>query len=232
MDNKMKLGLMLVLFCGLSVLFQNVSVSHISGESKPFTMFEFIAPTSVALFSPVIGIAVLLFSEVIQRFLLNSFDYSLFSIARLFTLVAAAYYFGTVLKDKRFGLVVPVAGMLLFWMHPVGAQAWFYALLWLIPIAATFLSGNLLFRSLGATFQAHVIGSVAYLYFASSFGPEYWAALIPLVLVERLTYAAGIALTFVAFNSVLEFAKNEYKFSLPGIHSEAKYSLVHAKKEE
>jgi hypothetical protein len=232
MDNKIKLGALLLLFCGLSILFQNIAVSHISKDSKPFTMFEFIAPTSVALFSPVIGILALLFSEFVQKFLLNQFDYSLFSIARLFTLVAAAYYFGTVLRDKKFGIIVPIIGMLLFWMHPVGAQAWMYALLWIIPIAATFLSTNILFRSLGATFQAHVIGSVAYLYFASSFGPEYWMALIPLVLVERMTYAAGIALTFVAFNSLLELAKNEYGFRIPGVQSEARYALVHAKKEE
>ncbi|MEM4272458.1 MAG: hypothetical protein QXH30_02615 [Candidatus Bilamarchaeaceae archaeon] len=231
MDNKAKLGLLLLLFCALSVVFQNITVSHIAKDSRPFTMFEFIAPTSVALFSPAVGVAAILFSEFIQRFVLNQFEYSLFNVVRLFTLVAAAYYFGTVLKDKKFGIVLPIAGMLLFWIHPVGAQAWAYALLWIIPIAATFLSGNLLFRSLGATFQAHVIGSVAYLYLASSFGPEYWMALIPLVLVERATYAAGIALTFIAFNSLLEFAKSEWKVSLPGVHVEKQYSLLRAKKE-
>ena len=223
MDNKLKLCLAVLLFCGLALVFQNVTLSHISKDSKPFTMFEFTAPTAVALFSPILGIGVILLSEFVQKFLLNQFDYSLFSVVRLFTLVAAAYYFGTVLKDKKFGLIVPVAGMILFWMHPVGAQAWMYALLWIIPIAATFLSNNLFMRSLGATFQAHVIGSVAYLYLASSFGPEYWIALIPLVMIERLTYAAGISLTFVAFNSALEFARNEYGFRVGGVAGEAKY---------
>jgi hypothetical protein len=94
-----------------------------------------------------------------------------------------------------------------FIIHPVGAQAWYYSLYWLIPVAASLLPENLLLRSLGATFTAHAVGGVIWLYTLPS-TPGFWTALIPVVAFERIVFAAGIAASFVVFNTVLHKLEN------------------------
>ena len=113
--------------------------------------------------------------------------------------------------------------MLLFWMHPIGRQAGFYPLYWLIPVAAAFYKQNIFARSLGATFTAHAVGSVAFLY-AFNLPFEVWAALIPVVAVERLAFASGITVSYYAMNTVLEIAST--KVDLSCLHIEKKYALV------
>lgn len=232
MDNRIKLGLFFVLFSALSLVFFSVNLTYLVGaQQESFTMFQFIGPVGAGLFSPLIGIVSVLFVEILNGVVLNPFQFTWFDFARFFPMVAAAYYFGTVKNDKKFGIALPLIGMALFWMNPVGAQAWGYALLWLIPIAATFLSGNLYLRSLGATFQAHIVGSIAFLYTISMPAAAWWA-LIPIVLIERGMFAAGISLTYVAFNSVLGAAENAFHWKVPGVHVEKQYALLKEKKEE
>ena len=97
--------------------------------------------------------------------------------------------------------------MLLFWMHPGGQPAWFYALYWLIPIAAALkYNDKLVTKAIGATFTAHAIGSIAYLY-AFNLGPEVWLALIPVVAIERLLFTSGIITSYVMLNTVLDRMK-------------------------
>ncbi len=221
-----------MLFSALSLLFFSVNLTYLVGaQEQSFNMFQFIGPIGAGIFGPVIGIFAVVFVEIVNGLFLNSFQFSLFNVARFFPMLAAAYYFGTVKNDKRFGIALPLIGMALFWMNPVGAEAWGYALLWLIPIAATFLSDNLYLRSLGTTFQAHIVGSVAFLYTINMPAAAWWA-LIPIVLIERGLFAAGISLTYVAFNSILEFAANAYDLRIPGVQTESRYALAQAKKEE
>jgi len=112
--------------------------------------------------------------------------------------------------------------MVLFALHPVGGQAWVYSLYWLIPVIATFFPERLAGRALGATFTAHAVGSVAYLYMFQS-TPAFWLALIPVVAVERLLFASGISVSYVALNSLL--AKVENKFDLRALSIDRRYVL-------
>jgi hypothetical protein len=57
-------------------------------------------------------------------------------------------------------------------------------------------------NSLGATFTAHAIGGVTFLY-AFNLPAETWIALIPVVFLERMLFTGGIALSYVAMNSLV-----------------------------
>lgn len=103
---------------------------------------------------------------------------------------AAAIYFATPNRFLRCGL--PFLCMILFLIHPVGLAAAPYSFYWVIPM----LIGTGLFRSLyaaalGATFTAHAVGSVIWLY-TVPMEPSAWLALIPQVALERITFAAGL----------------------------------------
>ncbi|MBU0592034.1 hypothetical protein KKD40_07460, partial [Candidatus Micrarchaeota archaeon] len=147
-------------------------------------------------------------------------ELTILNFVRLFPMVLAAIYFGS---KKREIAYIPLICMLLFWMHPNGAASWYYALYWLIPLAATFYKQNLFVRSLGTTFTAHAIGSTAFLY-AFNLPAEVWIALIPVVAMERLAFASGITISYYAINSVLSaFAS---KVNLSFLNIEKKYSLI------
>lgn len=57
-------------------------------------------------------------------------------------------------------------------------------------------------RSLGATFTAHAVGGAAWIW-AFNLPASVWQGLIPVVISERLLFAAGIAATFVLTKKVL-----------------------------
>ncbi len=235
MEKKIKLGIFLLLFAVLSLIFYNINLTYVVGaDEQSFTLFQFVGPVSAGFVSPFLAVFMILGVEVVQKVLINDFTFSAFSVARFLPMLAAAYYFGVVKKDKRFGIAIPILGMILFWMHPIGAQAWGYALLWLIPIVATvFAAKHLFLRSLGATFQAHVVGSVAFLY-TIGMPAEAWWALIPIVLVERGMFAAGISITYITFSSVLEYVAQMLKWNMGFLNPDGKFvpHVQHHKKEE
>jgi hypothetical protein len=127
------------------------------------------------------------------------------SLAKLTPMMFAAYYFwknGSRAFEDKLSLIVPAVAILAFWFHPIGQQAWFYALYWLIPIAVKFLPDKLFLRSLGSTFTAHSVGSVLFLYTTPTTS-LFWIALIPIVAIERLSFASGISVAHVVFTTAL-----------------------------
>lgn len=96
-------------------------------------------------------------------------------------------------RDMVVAAVLPVACMILFVIHPVGSQAWPYALYWLIPVALCFVQDATWSRALQSSFVAHAVGSVIWLY-SGSISAEVWMSLIPLVAFERLLMAFGIVI--------------------------------------
>ena len=135
-------------------------------------------------------------------------------------MVLAAVYFGS--KSKKTA-IVPLLCIVLFWLHPVGHQAWIYPLYWLVPVIGLFWArDNLLMRSLGTTFTAHAVGSTAFLY-VYGMTPEFWLALIPVVFVERVLFALGISVSFVAANTVI------HKAGLPFLNVDPRYVLTRDK---
>ncbi|MDD2655259.1 MAG: hypothetical protein PHQ80_01160 [Candidatus ainarchaeum sp.] len=228
MDKKLKLGIFLVLFSVLSFAFSTVNLSYIVGsQQQSFTMFQFAGPVGGGIMGPGIGALSAIAVDFASKLFLGKFAWDAISFIRLFTVAAAAVCFGMVRAKKWAGIAIPLAGMLLFWLNPVGAEAWGYAFLWLIPIVATFFASNLFMRSLASTFQAHVVGSIAFLYLIGLPAAAWWA-LIPLVLVERCLFASGMCVTYVSLNSIIALVQE--RFAGAGfVRVEPAYSLVRVK---
>lgn len=89
-------------------------------------------------------------------------------------------------------LGIPALCMVLFMTHSVGLYAFPYALYWLIPIVLYLKQSTSLFaQALKSTFIAHAVGSIIWLY-TMPMTAAAWLALIPVVAVERLTFALGM----------------------------------------
>ncbi len=194
----------LVLFTVLALVGMNINFSSIIGqENQFFTLYQFFGPIAGG-FLGIWGAAAVLGAQIVN-FVMVGKEVDLINLLRLLPMVFAAIYFSRNgvrgLKDGL-GIAVPLLAMLAFWLHPVGQQAWIYALWWVIPIAAKLLPDNLVLRSLGATFTAHCIGSVIWLW-TIPMAPEVWLALIPVVAFERGLFALGIAGSYVLFTNVL-----------------------------
>ena len=56
---------------------------------------------------------------------------------------------------------------------------------------------------MGSTFTAHAVGSTAFLY-AFSLPASVWIGLIPIVFMERMLFSAGIWVTYLVINTVLD----------------------------
>ncbi|MBU0586231.1 hypothetical protein KJ780_01850 [Candidatus Micrarchaeota archaeon] len=205
------------------VLMQVQFTSILGVESKSFNLFQFIGPIAAATLGLGLGVVAVLGIQIINAIVLGkALDIS--SLVFMLPMVFAALYFGT--KNKASALVAAMC-MVLFWISPVGAQVWFYPLFWLIPIAASFYKQNIIARSMGATFTAHAVGSVIYLY-AFNIPAEVWAMLPPVVVVERFTFTAGIVLTYYAVNTLLEVLTA--KTGVSAWNVEKKYAIQLAKK--
>lgn len=192
-----------IIFTILGLIAFQISIDRIIGSNQNFTLFEFLAPTGGMFLGPIMGAA----SAFVVGFLnLIIFHKSLdfLAIALFLPPMLAAVYFG--LKQKSTAIIFPIC-IILFWLNPIGRQAWIYPLIWLIPFVATFFKKRLVFNSLGATFTAHATGSVIFLYM---FGltPSIWMSLIPIVFIERGVFTFGIWTSCLAFNTILDKLTN------------------------
>lgn len=210
---------MFALVFGIAALLAlNINVSHIKGsQSQSFKLFQLVAPTAGAFLGPVLGPLAALGAEVLDSVLLGK-AFTLSSLLFMFPVLGAVYYFSAYAKSGSksdlLSTAIPLAAISAFVLHPVGSQAAFYSLFWVIPLVVKLLPENLFLRSVGSTFTAHAIGSVFWLYLFQT-TPAFWLALIPVVMLERLTFAFGISASFLAFNNVLGLAESKFK-SLSG----------------
>ncbi|MFH1408365.1 MAG: hypothetical protein ABIH34_00495 [Nanoarchaeota archaeon] len=196
----------IALFLVFGVFTSQINFAAILGaEGQHFTLFQFFAPIAGA-FLGFIGIGLVLLTELINHTVMGK-EFILLNIIRLFPLLFATYYFSKVRK-AWFGVAVPVAAMILFWLHPTGQAAWPYALLWLVPIVAVFFP-SVLARSFGATFTAHAVGSVTWLY-TVPMEAGVWIGLIPTVLYERTLFALGIAGSYWIMNVMLHYVNERW----------------------
>ena len=221
-------GLAFVMLFSLLVLAANqVNFSPILGgaTNKSFTLFQFIGPVAGGFLGAGIGALSVLLAEVISFAWLGT-SINLLNIALLAPMLAATAYFALYSRGKFAGALVSLVCMVAFIAHPVGQQAWIYSLYWLIPAIALALPEHLFLRSLGSTFTAHSIGSVVWLYaFPST--PAFWLALIPVVAVERLLFASGISISYVALNAL--FARVETIAKSGFVTLERRYTLAPAR---
>lgn len=195
--------LFLVIFTILGLIALQVSISHIVGSSQKFTLFEFLGPVGGMFLGPILGAASAFFVRALNIVILQQ-PIDFLTVIRFLPAMLAAVYFG--LNKKKTAIIFPVC-MALFLLNPIGRQAWVYPLIWLVPFAATFGKKRLILNSLGATFTAHAVGSVIFLY---SFGltPAIWVSLIPVVFIERGLFALGIWVSCLALNTILDKLTN------------------------
>jgi hypothetical protein len=215
----------LSIFIGLGFILLQVSFTNIIGSDQKFSLFDFFAPTIgmfLASFWGAISVVIIKFANA----LISGQSIDTITIIRFFPLALAALYFG-VRKYKKLVAIIPIICMIMFIMHPEGRGAWVYSLYWLIPVAAVFAKKSLIFNSLGATFTAHAVGSTAFLY-ALNLPSGVWIALIPIVFIERMLFTGGIAVSYVAMNTMVDYLAG--KFSIASLKKLVRPEYTFSKK--
>ena len=203
--NKRKI-LFSIIFTTLGLIAFQISIDHIIGSSQSFTLFEFLAPVGGMFLGPILGAISAFVVRALNIIILHQ-PLNLLTVIRFLPAMLGAVYFG--LKQKKIAIVFPIC-ILLFLLNPIGRQAWMYSLIWLIPFIATFFKKRLILNSLGATFTAHAVGSVIFLY-SFSLAPAIWISLIPIVFIERGFFTIGIWFSCLALNTILDKA-TDFKF--------------------
>ncbi len=189
-----------LLFVAFAILSYHVRIFKIWGAEGSFSAYSFFGALPSAFLGPIFGVISIIFSQLLHRVIEGKALFtSLFGLARFFIMPIASLYFAYYNKTKLVSLI-PVLFFILFVIHP--SSSIFYALYWLIPIVSPFISKNLFLRSLSTTFVAHAVGSTAFIYLIKS-TPEFWISLIPVVALERLTFGAGIAFSYLLFTNLL-----------------------------
>lgn len=201
-------GVLFIAVFSIAVLIADqVRFSAVWGApNQYFTLFQFVGPIAGGFLGAIAGVVSVLFAQILS-FLYFGKELNLLNILRLTPMLFAAYYFAKFVNKKgingNYALLAPIAAILLFITNPIGSQVWYFALFWTIPIiAALFFQNNLFARSLGASFTAHSIGGVIWLLTVPT-NPGFWAALVPVVIYERLVFAAGISVSYIAFTTAL-----------------------------
>ena len=206
--------LFIVLFTAMVFIGMRINFSPVLGvENQFFTLFQFFGPIAGAFLGPVYGVITVLGAELADFFIAGE-AWSVINLIRLTPMLFASYYFGT---KKKHTLLIPVLAGLAYLMHPVGRQAWAYSLFWLIPIAVKVLPekfDNIIGKSLGATFTAHAVGSAAFVWSIQT-TPDLWISLLPIVIVERTLFTAGIAASYYTMNAVLHTLIEKFSWKIP-----------------
>ncbi len=182
------IGYFLFLISVLTVFITKlIPLSFIIGSQKAF----FSATTSLSLLVAAHSNLWMLLFFLIPLKDLSIAQLGLFLLNRIPLFFAAwSYRMPTAITS----MVVPLNCFLLFILHPMGAQAWPYALYWFIPVVIYTLGYHTIFlKALSSVFVAHALGSVIWLY-THDMSPEIWLALIPIVAIERLLMALGVLL--------------------------------------
>ena len=161
-----------------------------------FSLRNCIAPLSGG-FGGLLGVSLFFTFNAAAVFLFKgAIPFSYLAYSGIPTFFSSLYW----ASDSRFmRAVVPAMCMILFWLHPIGIQAFPYALFWLIPFFYAFKKNQILFVTcLASTFTAHAVGSVLWLY-TTSMQASYWYSLMPIVPLERMLFATGMYVAYRLF---------------------------------
>lgn len=214
------------LYTALAAVASRINFSALVGaKNQFFTLFQFFGPIAGGILGPLFGpLSVLAASAtgVLTSLASTGARPDTLTLLRLLPMVVAAWYFGSRKGSlsMKLSLAVPAACIALFLLHPVGRQVWFYSLFWTIPILAALFHQRLFAKSLGATFTAHAVGGALWIW-TVPMSPEAWVGLIPVVIYERLLFAAGIAASFVAATTLL----SKLESRLPWLEIDKRYVL-------
>lgn len=156
-----------------------------------FSATSIISPLSGA-FGGVIGSSMVLVVSLMLRLLMMGFI-GFHVIAYHIPGFFAALAWTT--RSKWFHIGLPALCMALFIAHPIGYSAMPYSFYWFIPMILSFVRPVLFVRALGSTFIAHAVGSVIWIYTVPMTAAS-WYALLPIVPVERITFALGMVAVY------------------------------------
>lgn len=191
-------------FTVLGLIALQIPFTRLLGSNVKFTLFDFLAPTAGAFLSTAPGVLSVLLMQVIN-YVLHGSQFDAGGIIRLLPTLFAVAYFA---KKRTLNWIIPVLAIIGFNLNPIGRSAWQYSIFWLIPIAAHFYRKNLFVKSLGATFTAHAVGGVLWVW-VFGLSKAMWLALIPQVIIERTLMAAGITAFYLVMKYTLNWAKKK-----------------------
>ncbi|MCB9493787.1 MAG: hypothetical protein H6679_05950 [Epsilonproteobacteria bacterium] len=195
MNNRIQQLCSALLWSGATYVSSCIKISTLVGSSKfMLSPFAFIVPLVGGLFSPISSVVCFIASWGLLH-TLGAKPLVTMGIPTLFATLSLALSSRTNRRAHRLlnvalHVLVPAFCMGIFITHD-GIQGWamLYSAYWLVPIALhSFARHSLLARMLQSTFLAHAIGSIMWLY-TVPMTSEQWTTLIPLVAVERLTFA-------------------------------------------
>jgi hypothetical protein len=205
----MKKAGFLAVFLVAAFAAMNINFSPLTGVNNQFfTVFQFFGPLAGAFVGTPFGIIAVLGAQLLNAMIFGK-AFTILNVLRMLPMLFAVFYFANFRKNKLSNgamIIIPLIAFALFVTHPIAGKAWYYALYWLIPplgiILPNKIPGKLFLRSLGATFTAHAVGGTIWLYTVPMTAMQ-WTALVPIVAVERLLFASGIAVSYIIFNTLL-----------------------------
>lgn len=203
-----------VLFIILGFIALQIPATQLAGSGAKFTLFDAFAPIAGGFLGSIPGAISVLLMQLVNLAFHGFHAVDQGTIIRLFPVMFAAIYFG---RKNVFNIIVPILAMVSFNLNPVGREVWYYSLFWLIPVAAYFYQErSLIVKALGATFAAHAVGGAIWIW-AFHLPKAVWVSLIPIVAMERLMFAAGIVVSYLVMNNVLNWinSKNIVSYKFP-----------------
>ncbi len=190
-----------IAFAALGLVAMQLSATTLAGSRAQFTVFDAFAPTFSGFLGGLPGLIAVALAEIINFFLHGAKVLDAGTVIRLFPILMATLYFS---KPSRWNVLVPLVAIVLFNLNPVGRSVWYFSLFWLIPVAMYFFQERSVFaRALGATFAAHAVGGALWVTFFH-LPKAVWVGLIPIVIIERFLFAAGITATYLVGMAVKE----------------------------
>lgn len=196
----------IAIFAVLGFLLLQLPVNNLIGTKARLTFFDMFYPISGAFLGGVWGMfAVALMQLVNLAF--HGFGgvkatsiLALFATVRLLPMIAGVLVFS---KSGKKILILPALAILAFLVNPVGREAWYFSLFWVIPFAVwPFRNRFLIARSLATTFTSHAVGGAIWVW-AFPTTAAYWAMLIPIVALERSIFALGMSASYIFVNNVI-----------------------------
>ena len=210
-----------VIFTVVGFIALQIPVAQLAGSAAKFTIFDAFAPMTGAFIGSIPAVIAVLLMHSFNFFAHGAHIQDVGTIIRFFPMLFAVLYFT---RKGKLNILVPLIAIVVFLMHPIGREVWYFSLFWTIPIFAYFLRDRFLFaRALGATFSAHAVGGAAWIW-AFALPVSVWNSLIPVVFAERLLFALGIMASYVLVNNLL-YALEQKRILNLGFSVDHKYLL-------
>lgn len=198
----------------LVVLTKLSSIIKVSFVLGSFCAFFSMTSMTIPLIGHYVGTfgAIIVFSFSLLMRIIFGYSFSLKIAAFYIPGLCASIYLAR--RTALWAVIVPFVCIGLFLFHPVGREAFVYSFYWVIPMVLFFVPSRIFIKdAFIATFIAHAVGSVIWLYTQ----PEtvfFWISLIPLVAIERIGYALGM----LCLKKIISFLYEESKAIQCSLH--------------